>query len=192
MRKILKLVGMAVIGIFLETQFLHWLDESSMPNQALEILGEAILPLSLIPFVVFLGLPFVDWLNANVNKRPLFIQIGEDHLLIVRLDDESLSASSSGTFSQEGRVVGSGYALADSLAPLIREIMQGLGALTPSPYVVFSSTQRLTDIELGTCIKAIISAGAIDARYLPSCSSLDEARKFVEDNPAQGLFGNAP
>lgn len=191
MRIILKLVGIVVIGIFLETQLLHCIEESSTPGQALEILGEAIFPLSLILLVAFLGLPFVDWANATVNKRPLFIRIGEDHLLIVRLDDESISASSSGTFSQEGRVVGSVYALAESLTPLIREVMQGLGALTPSPYVIFTSTQGLTEMELSTCVKVIISAGAVDAKYLPNCTSLDEVRKFVEDNPAQGLFGNA-
>lgn len=191
MRVILKLAGIVVIGIVLETGFLHWIDEASLPGQVIKILGEVILPLSLIPLAAFLGLPFVDWVNAAVNKRPLFIRIGENHLLIVRLDDESITASSSGSFSQEGRVVGSAYALADSVAPLVREVMQGLGAFTPSPYVILSSTQNLTEMELSSCVKAIVSAGAIDARYLPNRASLDEVRKFVEDNPAQGLFGNA-
>jgi hypothetical protein len=191
MTVILKLAGTVVIGIVLEARFLHWIDESSLLGQAIEILGGTILPLCLIPLVAFLGLPFLDWANATVNELPLFLRIGEDRLLIVRLDDESISASSSGSFSYEGRIVGSAHSLVDSVGALIREVTQGLGTLTSSPYVIFSSTQVLTEVEESSCVKVIVSAGAIDARHLPNCTSLDEVRKFVEDNPVQGLFGNA-
>lgn len=155
-------------------------------NEPIYELGGLFILLLIIPFVAFVMVPLIDKCNDMANRRPILIRISRNSVCAKRLDCE-ISRECAGDFS-EGEIVSDADKLADAVSNAIRACTKYSKAFTLAPYIVFTASEPLSEVQRKAAEEAIKYAGALDVKYMAACLSDSEALEFVRQNPTSFNF----
>lgn len=140
----------------------------------------------IIPFVAFVMVPLIDKLNQIANNRAMFIRISRNLVHVKRLDCDIFHECSA-EFSNQTEIIADADKLAKAVSEALRECTK-VNKFAIAPFVVFTATVQLSEVQRRAAEQAISEAGALSVKFIPECSSDTEALEFVRQNPYSSNF----
>lgn len=140
----------------------------------------------IIPFTAFLVVPLIDRINHIANKRAIFIRLSRNFIHAKRLDS-GISYQAAADFSQQAEIVSDADNLAKAVSVAFRECTKDT-KFAISPVVVFTASEKLSNVQVNAALQAIRAAGALSVKYMDECVSESDAMEFARQNPYSTNF----
>lgn len=140
----------------------------------------------IIPFMAFVVVPLIDKINQVANKRAIFIRLHRNFIHARRLDT-GISYQAEADFSHQAEIVADVDKLSKAISEAFRECTKD-NKFAISPVVVFTASEKLSNVQVNAALQAIRAAGALSVKYMDECVSDSDAIEFARKNPYSSNF----
>ncbi|HAT2580746.1 TPA: hypothetical protein I8273_004808 [Aeromonas hydrophila] len=181
---LIRIFGVLILIGFAEFKVMHFFRGADV--EVLYQLGNLWVWLLIVPCIAFIFLPLERLLSKSISCRPVFIKIENNKINVRSFGGEVAFFEYVGAFSQGDEFISAPEKLTETVSQALRDCAKS-GRFYLAPYVVFSASGSLSEVQRADAESAILAAGASKAKYIENVTSDDDIWRLVQQNPV-GLF----